>query len=74
MYLIGTVNHSSRGLYKVLLENDMEALCTASRMDHKRVSIMPGDVVTVAIPTASLSPDATLRGRICWRNRVASSN
>lgn len=67
IYLEGTVTHSSRGVYKVQMENDMESICTASRMDHKRVSLLVGDNVTVEIPTASLSPGSTIRARIVWR-------
>ena len=69
IYLSGKVTFSSRGVYKVMMENDLEAICTASKMDHKRVGILPGDEVTVEIPAASLSPGCPVRGRIVWRMR-----
>ena len=71
IYLNGQVTFSSRGVYKVMMENNLEAICTASKMDHKRVGILPGDEVTVEIPAASLSPGSAIRGRICWRMRPA---
>ncbi len=69
IYLNGEVTFTSRGVYKVWMVNDMEAICTASKMDHKRVGILPGDNVTVEIPAVSLSPGCPVRGRIVWRIR-----
>tara|TARA_B100001059_G_scaffold66368_1_gene62867 strand:+ start:5662 stop:5985 length:324 start_codon:yes stop_codon:yes gene_type:complete len=71
IYLNGVVTFSSRGVYKVLMDNDMEAICTASKMDHKRVGILPGDNVSVEIPAVSLSPGCAVKGRIVWRIRPA---
>ena len=69
IYLNGEVTFSSRGVYKVMMENDMEALCTATKMDHRRIGILLGDKVTVEVPTASLSPGSPIRARIIWRTR-----
>jgi len=69
IYLNGEVTFSSRGVYKVAMENGMESICSASKMDHKRVGILPGDNVTVEIPAVSLSPGCPVRGRIVWRIR-----
>ncbi len=69
IYLDGEVMFSSRGVYKVMMENGLESICTASKMDHKRVGILLGDNVTVEIPAASLSPGSAIRARIVWRIR-----
>lgn len=71
IYLDGEITFSSRGFYKVAMENGMESICTANRMDHKRVGILPGDQCTVEIPAASLSPGAAVKGRIVWRIRAS---
>lgn len=69
IYLDGEVTFSSRGVYKVNMENGLQSICTASKMDHKRVGILLGDNVTVEIPAASLSPGSAIRGRLVWRIR-----
>lgn len=73
IYLNGQVTFSSRGVYKVWLSNEMEAICTASKMDYKRVGILPGDDVTVEIPTSSLTPGCPVRGRLVWRIRQSKN-
>jgi len=68
--MVGEVSTSCRGSYKVLLENGMECVATARKIDsYLKVTILVGDTVTVEIPTASLSPNEKyIRGRIVWRN------
>ena len=67
IYMNGEVSHSCKGTYKVKMENGMNSICTASKMDHKRIGVLVGDYVTVEIPADSLYPGSALRGRICWR-------
>ena len=51
----------------------MESVCTARKMDHKRVGLLIGDNVTVEIPTEALSPGSAIKGRIVWRIRPAKT-
>lgn len=67
VYIDGTVEHNAHGLYNIKLENGMNCVATASKMDHYRVLIMIGDKVTVEIPMNTLSPTNKIRGRIVWR-------
>lgn len=69
IYLNGEIKNSCRGTYKVMLDNGMYAICTASKMDHRRISLIVGDTVTAEIPALGLSPDGPIRGRIVWRSR-----
>ena len=55
------------------MENQLESVCTARKMDHKRVGLLIGDNVTVEIPTEALSPGCTIKGRIVWRIRPAKT-
>lgn len=74
IYLDGIITHSCRGLHKVELENGLEAICTSSKMDHKRIGLLVGDKVTAEIPTSALSPDSAIRARIVWRIRSSQKN
>ena len=67
IYIDGEVTLSCKGQYKVAAENGMEVLATASKMDHRKISLIVGDYVTLEIPTGSLTPDGPIRGRIVWR-------
>lgn len=72
IYIDGLVTHSCRGKHKVDLENGMKAITTASKMDHRKVSILIGDKVLVEIPALSLSPNGNINGRLVWRYRKLS--
>ena len=58
----------SRGVFHVLLENEMRCICTARRLESKRIRIMDGDTVIVEIPTTDLAY-SPLRGRIVYREK-----
>ena len=67
IYLEGVVTLNSRGNSKVILENDLECLCSYSKLKHRRITLLVGDEVLVEIPVLSLAPGEKLRGRIVYR-------
>ena len=69
IYMDGVVDHTCKGLHKVKLDNNMLAVCTSTKLDHKRIGVMIGDKVTVEIPALALSTESNLKGRIIWRYR-----
>ena len=87
LYAEGEITHTGGGVYKVALSSvwddnkssfvelpvQMVSICTASKLDHNRVSLLLGDLVTVEIPTLALNPTEKVKGRIVWRQRSLSS-
>ena len=67
IYINGIIDSGAHGFYHVNLENKMNALCTARRMEALKLSLLPGDDVVIEIPANSLNPTERLNGRIVWR-------
>jgi len=70
LYIDGVVDSGAHGHWKVELENGMEALTTARKLEKIRVGLLPGDKVAVEIPALSLNPLEKVRGRVVWRYRI----
>jgi translation initiation factor IF-1 len=66
IYVDGRITSTSRGLYHIQLEDGLVALCTARKLEHKRIKLLIGDRVCAEIPVSSISPDR-IRGRLVWR-------
>lgn len=67
LYLDGVITKGAHGKYHVSLENDMNALATANKMNNLKIGLMEGDKVVVEIPLLSLNPNERVQGRIVWR-------
>ena len=64
----GTVLESSKGIFRVQLENDHVIIGHLSgKMKMYKIRVLPGDTVTV-----ELSPYDLLRGRIVRREKIVS--
>ena len=62
----GTVIESSKGIFRVKLENDLVVIGDLSgKMKMYKIRVLPGDTVTIA-----LSPYDLNRGRIVRREKV----
>lgn len=65
----------AHGIYHVNLENQLNVIATARKMEQLRVGLLEGDKVVVEIPAAALNPnEAHQRGRILWRYKVKKPN
>lgn len=67
LYVDGEVTLATRGVFKVQLDNGLECVASARKMEQLRVSLLPGDRVTCEIPALGLNPNEQIRGRIVWR-------
>ena len=74
LYIDGELVSGAHGTFHVSLENQMECICTARKMEALKVSLLPGDRCVIEIPAGSMSPTETLRGRIIWRHRYLNQN
>jgi len=70
LYIDGEVRKGAHGMWHVSLDNSMNALCTARKMDNLKIGLLEGDQVLCEIPLLSMNPSETLRGRIVWRHRT----
>lgn len=75
IYMEGVIEYHAHGKYKVLLENGMDCLATANKLDFLKVNLLVGDNVLIEIPTSGLSPDSRYKvsGRIVYRSRYSDS-
>ena len=66
----GTVIESSKGIFRVKLENEHVVIGHLSgKMKMHKIRVLPGDTVTV-----ELSPYDLSRGRIVRREKIVSSH
>ena len=71
IYIDGLIEHTAHGTYNCKLENGLDAICTARKMENVRISLMPGDKVVVEIPASALNPnEERQRGRVVWRHQT----
>ena len=70
VYMDGVVESGAHGHWKIKLDNGMNALATARKLENIRINLLPGDKVTVEIPALGLNPKEVIRGRIVWRYRL----
>ena len=70
VYIRGEVIKQSHGTYIVAAENEMEVICTARKLENKRLAVIEGDQIVVEIPLLAMEPDQPRqKGRIVWRIR-----
>jgi translation initiation factor IF-1 len=75
IYMEGAITYHAHGKYKVLLDNGMDCISTANKLDFLKVNLLIGDRVLIEIPTSGLSPDGKykVQGRIVYRFRQSNS-
>ena len=74
LYIDGELISGAHGTFHVSLENGMDCICTARKMEALKVYLLQGDKCVIEIPAVSMSPTETLRGRIIWRHRYLNQN